>query len=120
MKTLIGVIVLLSAMGVHAEPQAENEELLKKRHYIRTYDVNADGKLSLEEFTEMTRVHLMKNNSAEDYKVVAEKRFAKTDANKDGFATPEEIVLQLVRVGYLPPEAAVGLTNQPPETAGSK
>ena len=81
--------------------------------------MNGDGKLSLEEFTELTRVHLVKNNSTDDYKVVAEKRFGKTDANRDGFATPEEIVLQLVKVGYLPPEAAIGVTNQAPNKVES-
>lgn len=82
MKTLgmiaLGVVVAASmsttvlAEGAKA-PKGEKHEAFKAA------DVNADGKLSLEEFKTMAKGPN------------AEKKFTAADTDKDGFLTPEEL-----------------------------
>lgn len=88
--------------------RVHNSYLQKKQHYMRQFDMDGDGKHNLAEFTEMTRSEFEKKDMT-GYEEAAKKRFAFKDANKDGFVTPEEMVLSLVKVGYLPPEAAEGI-----------
>lgn len=105
-KMMMSALVVL--MGVSAV-YAEFTELQKKQSYIRKFDVDADGKLNLAEFTELTRVEFEKKK-LEGYQEIAQKRFKQKDENKDGFLTAEELIKSLVKLDQLP-EDALGTTE---------
>lgn len=120
MKSTMCMLLVLLTIGVVIADEAKNETetneyLLKKRHYIRTFDADADGKLNAAEFEAMTKSEFEKKQKT-GYQEVAAKRFKFKDVDKDGFVTVEELILSLVKTGNLPPEAALGITNAVPET----
>ncbi len=81
-KTIIMISAAVLAAGTAL---AGPEQLFKK------WDTDKDGKISKEEFTEMTRAQFA-GKGKEGYAEEAAKRFQKRDADGDGILTLEEFV----------------------------
>jgi Ca2+-binding EF-hand superfamily protein len=73
-----------------AAPAAASSEIpANTQKYFAKWDADGDGKMSLEEFTAMTKVQFEKKGK-DGYEAEAAKRFEYKDENGDGSLTLEE------------------------------